>query len=294
MIWLLNSLSWIFGHLPLRTVHAVGGAIGFFAWLFSTRKKEINQRLCDSLGVSAEEAKKVLRRMYRNLGFTVAEFLRIPHMSDEVALDLISYQNLERLPADHRYIALVAHTGNWELMAALTSRIGQGKMNVVVKMLKPAGLNEFVTTVRTHWGTRVHDKRGSSRNLLRVVKENEPLGFMLDQNMKTNWGVFVNFFGKQACTSDGLAQLAAISGYEIYPILCRRDPTSRKLIAEVGEQIPSPKDRSDAEILRVTAECTSKIEDFIRKYPDQWIWMHRRWRTQKSSGEAQAVSCPAL
>jgi KDO2-lipid IV(A) lauroyltransferase len=126
-----------------------------------------------------------------------------------------------------------------------------------------------------------------------VVKKNEPLGFMLDQNMKKNWGVFVDFFGKPASTSDGLAQLSAMSGYHIHPILCRRDPQTRKLIAEVGEQIPGPKDRSDEEILRVTAECTHKIEEFIRSYPDQWIWMHRRWKTQQPLVDIPISSSPS-
>lgn len=280
MTLLLNSLSWIFGSLPLRVVHFLGAGIGGLAWLFNFRKKEINQRIVDCLGVSLAEAKRIQHGMYRNLGLTVAEFLRMPHMSEAEALSLVSYRGAEKLPLDQKYITLVAHTGNWELMAAATPLTGHGNLNIVVKSLKPEKLNDWVCKVRTQWGNRVHDRRGSSRELLRVLKTGEPLGFILDQNTKNNWGVFVDFFGKPACTSDGLAQLAAISGYEIHPVFCRRDAKTRKLIVEVGEQIPGPVDRSPEEILRVTALCTKEIEAFIRQYPDQWIWMHRRWRTQ--------------
>lgn len=281
MTWVLNSLSWIFGHLPLGIVHALGRGFGFFAWLFSSRKKEIVQRISDSLDIPEQEAVKIQHRMYRNLGYTVAEFLRMPHMSENDAMELISFKNVEKLPEDHRYIALVAHTGNWELMGAATPLTGHGYLNIVVKSLKPSWLNDWVCKTRTQWGTRVHDRRGSSRNLLRVLKKKEPLGFILDQNAKNNWGVFVDFFGEPACTSDGLAQLAAISGYEIFPVFCRREPKTKKLVVEIGERISGPNDRSDDEIHRVTAVCTQKIEAFVRKYPDEWIWMHRRWRTKE-------------
>lgn len=277
---LLEILSWVFAHLPLPIAHALGEGIGFLAWLFNFRKQEINQRICECLGVTVSDAKKIQRRMYRNLGLTVSEFLRMPHMPEEEVRDLISYHHTEHIPSNHKYIALVAHTGNWELLAASTPLFGFGNLNIVVKTLKPAKMNTWICKTRARWGTRVHDRRGALRELLRVLKTGEPLGFILDQNAKNNWGVFVDFFGKPACTSDGLAQLAAISKYEIHPVFCRRDMKTRKLIVEVGDRIPGPVDRSEAEILRVTAACTKKIEEFVREYPDQWIWMHRRWRTQ--------------
>lgn len=267
--------------MPLRIAHALGSGIGFLAWMFTFRKQEINQRICDCLGVPLKEAKEIQWRMYKNLGWTVAEFLRLPRMRDEEAMALITFQNTEQIPKDHKYIALVAHTGNWELLGACAPLKGYGNLNIVVKTLKPPQMNTWICKARTKWGTRVHDRLGSSRNLLRVLKTGEPLGFILDQNTKNNWGVFVDFFGKPACTTDGLAQLAAISGYEIHPVFCRRDMKTRKLFVEVGDEIPGPRDRSKEEIIRVTAHCTQEVEKFIRKYPDQWIWMHRRWRTQQ-------------
>ncbi|WFB37923.1 lysophospholipid acyltransferase family protein [Kiritimatiellota bacterium B12222] len=258
-----------------------GKAIGFMAWLVNSRKQEILERIESCLEVDTPTAKGIQKRMYLNLGVTVAEFLRMPHMKDQEVRDLISYQNAELVPEDRKFIALVAHTGNWEILAATTPFFGYGNMNVVVKSLKPEKFNEWLCKVRSRWGTKYHDRHGSSRSLLRVLKTKEPLGFVLDQNTKVNMGIFVNFFGKPACTSDGLAQLAAISGYTILPVFCRRDTQTLKLIVEVGEAIRGPEDRSESEILRVTQECTDKLETFIRKYPDQWIWMHRRWRTQK-------------
>ena len=106
------------------------------------------------------------------------------------------------------------------------------------------------------------------------------MAFILDQNAKKNWGIFVDFFGKPACTSHGLAQMAALSGHKIFPVTCRRERDTRNLIVEIGEEIPGPTDRSEEEVHRVTQECTRYLERFIREHPEQWIWMHRRWKTK--------------
>jgi KDO2-lipid IV(A) lauroyltransferase len=277
----LNSLSWILGHLPLSWVRKMGSGFGRLLGSLSSRKVEIRQRVMDCLEVDAKEAKRILQGMYRNLGMTVFEFLRMPHMSAEERDREITFIGMEKLKAvNYSYLAVVGHTGNWELMAATASALMKPELNVVVKSLKPESLNTWITRTRSSWGTRVHDRRGSSRELLKVLKKGKPLGFILDQNAKRNWGVFVDFFGKPACTTDGLAVLAAMSKRPIFPVFCRRDPETLSLLVEIGDEIPGPVDRSDEEVLRVTQLCTRKIEEFIRQYPDQWIWMHRRWRTQ--------------
>lgn len=279
---LLNILSWIFGKLPLRGAQNLGAVIGSAVYLFSRRKKEVDLRISECLGIERSEARNIQKRMYRNLGYTVAEFLRMPYMKREEVLDLIRYEGREKLPpADQGFIALVGHTGNWELMAAATGFLDPPvPLHMVVKSIKPAALNDWITRVRSMWGNTIHDRRGSSKQLLKLLKNNENLAFILDQNAKRNWGVFVDFFGKPACTSHGLAQLAALSGHPVFPVLCRREPDTRRLVVTVGDEIRGPENRSEEEVHRVTQDCTRSLEDFIRAYPDQWIWMHRRWRTQ--------------
>ena len=222
--------------------------------------------------------------MYRNLGYTIGEFFRMPYMKKHEVEGLIRYEGAEKLPKDQGVLFLVGHTGNWELMATACPLLNPGlDFILVVKAIKPTSLNTWINTVRAQWGNRILDRRGSSKEILRVLKKGGSLAFVLDQNTKRNWGVFVDFFGKPACTSDGLAQMAALSGHQIFPVLCRRDPESRKLIVEVGDEIPGPKDRSEEEVYRVTQDCTKVMEQFVRRYPDQWIWMHRRWKTQPLS-----------
>lgn len=287
MIPLLNTLSWIFGRLPMPLVQGLGRGLGNLTWLFSRRKREVRERIMECLGVDESTARGILRRMYRNHGMTAAEFLHMPYMSEAEAKEHIDYRNVDGIRGGgDGFIAMVAHTGNWEFMAAATSFVLPKRLHVIVKALKPEALDLWVKQTRTCWGAKIHDRRGSSRELLKVLKSGENLAFILDQNTKRNWGVFVDFFGKPACTSDGLANLAAISDYPIHPVFCRRDPKTRKLIVEAGEKIESPRDRSPEEILRVTQACTTRIEEFIRNYPDEWIWMHRRWRTRPEEENA--------
>jgi KDO2-lipid IV(A) lauroyltransferase len=204
-------------------------------------------------------------------------------MTREEVTDLVRYENLERLPEEAKGIlALVGHTGNWELMATSTAFLEHPvPLNIVVKPIKPESLNRWINNVRSQWGNSIHLRKGSSKNLIKLMKQGENLGFILDQNARRKWGIFVDFFGKPACTHHALAQLAALSGHRIFPVLCRRDLDTRKLIVSIGEEVPGPANRSEEEVHRVTQECTKRLEDFIRTYPDQWIWMHRRWNTKQ-------------
>jgi len=278
---LLKSLSWLLGHLPLKWVRVLGAGLGRLLGLVARRRSEVLTRIQECLDVPESEAKDIFKRMYRNLGVTAFETLRIPYMTDKERDRIITFTGMDKMKAEKgSFLAAVGHTGNWELCAAATTPEMGRTLNIVVKSLKPESLNHWITTARSHWGTQVHDRRGSVRDLLRILKSNDPIGFIIDQNAKRNWGIFVDFFGKPACTTDGLAQLAAISKCPVFPVFSRRIPQDGSLLVEIGDPIPPPKDRSDEAIRELTQDVTKRLEAFIRQYPDQWIWMHRRWRTQ--------------
>ncbi len=287
MILFLKSLSWICGHLPLSVVLAAGRGIGRLSALFGRRRKEVLERIQSCLGVDQAEAKKIRKGMYLNLGMTAVEVLRLPYMTEDEVRARIRYEGAEKAPArGTSTIGLVAHTGNWELLAATTSFFIDNEMNVVVKAQKPAALNDWMIKTRSRWGTKIHDRRGSIREILRVLRNGEILAFILDQNAKRNWGVFVDFFGRTACTSDGLSEIAARTGVDTYPVFCRRLP-DHNLLVTVRDPIPPPQSRAPEEVRAHTQACTKAIEDFVRAHPDQWIWMHRRWRTQPEAADTK-------
>lgn len=264
----------------------MGRGMGRTAALFGRRRKEVLDRIQSCLGVGLAEAKAIRKGMYLNLGMTAVEVLRMPYMDEAEVRSRIRYAGTEKTPPRGTpSIGLVAHTGNWELLAATTSFFIDNEMNVVVKAQKPESLNEWMIKIRSRWGTKIHDRRGSVREILRVLKNGEILAFILDQNAKRNWGIFVDFFGMPACTSDGLSEIAARTGVDTYPVFCRRLP-DHNLLVTVHDPIPPPKSREPEEIRAHTQACTKAIEDFVRAHPDQWIWMHRRWRTQPETAEA--------
>lgn len=285
MTFILNSLSWLLSRLPLRGALALGRGLGGLAGGFGRRKHEVLDRISDCLGVDRNEAAVIRKNMYKNLGMTAVEFLRQPRMSEEEVKHHIRFEGLEHAPpAGSGALALVSHTGNWELLAAASPLFYPNPLHVVVKALKPVTLNTWVTRTRSRWGTTIHDRRGSARDLLRVLNAGGLLAFILDQNAKRNWGVFVDFFGKPACTSDGLSQLAAMKNLATYPVFCRRLP-DHSLVVTLQPPLPPPPSREPEDIRAHTQACTRLIEDFVRRHPDQWIWMHRRWRTQPEVSE---------
>lgn len=276
----LNAISWLIGRLPLRGALALGRGLGFAFSCLGRRRKEVIHRIAECLGVDFPEAARIRSRMYRNLGMTAVEFLRQPHMTAQEVRAHLQFEGLEHVPPEGTAaLALVSHTGNWELLAAASPLYYPNPLHVVVKALKPASLNTWITRARSRWGTTIHDRRGSARDLLKVLNQGNLLAFILDQNAKRNWGVFVDFFGKPACTSDGLSQLAAMKALNTYPVFCRRLEDHRLLVT-IRPPLPPPAGRTPEDILAHTRACTEEIERFIRRYPDQWIWMHRRWRTQ--------------
>jgi KDO2-lipid IV(A) lauroyltransferase len=149
---------------------------------------------------------------------------------------------------------------------------------VVVKEIKGRMMDEFITRGRTRYGNHMLPRQNSFRDCLRVLKANGILGIMLDPNMIRSEGIFVEFLGKPACTTPGLAFLSAQSGAPVVPMACIRVPGGHEV--RIGEPFPAPPDREPETIRRATQEYSHAVEDAIRADPDQWIWIHRRWRTR--------------
>jgi len=226
--------------------------------------------------------------MFRNLGMTVVEILRIPHHRETMKNQFIHVEN--RHLADQAFekgkgvIALSAHTGNWEAMACMVPTLGH-PLAIIVKTLRPPALNDFVVSSRAEYGTVVIPRKGSLRQSLRWLAQNNVLGFMLDQNAKHSEGVYVDFFGRPACTSNGLAILSIKSGAPVLPAFPFREGHRHHRIV-LGEPLFPPTEASPENIHAFTQRCAKVVEDAIRSHPDQWIWMHRRWKTRQPNAVA--------
>lgn len=225
--------------------------------------------------------RRIVRDMYEHLGMTLAESLRLldePIGQIKARIEWRGIEILERERASGRGVCLLtAHAGNWELACAVLPLFGL-PVTIVAKPIRGRALAEYVRGVRTRFGLQVLPSRNSYRDCLRALRRNDLLGFVLDQNMTRYEGVFVDFFGRPACTTPGLAHIAARSGARIVPAFAERREDGRHVI-HVHPPLDPPPDTEPETLRAATQEYTKRIEDHVRAFPDQWIWIHRRWRT---------------
>lgn len=244
---------------------------------------------------SAAECRAVADGMYEHLGQTIMETLRFDALDREWVDRHVEIKDMaiarEALAKGKGAIMLTAHLGNFQLPGMIAGFFGMPITNIT-KAVKPAALNEHWTRLRARFGLKSVDRRGSFRACLAALKSNEMLGFVLDQNMKRHEGVFVDFFGRPACTSPGLALLSVVAGSPVVPAFCWRKPDGNYRI-EVLPALPPPPDRDPETIRQATQAYTAIIESVIRQHPDQWIWIHRRWRTQPLPADPPAANTTA-
>jgi len=232
---------------------------------------------------SEDEILKITRGVYRNMGIVAAEFFDIPRLTKSNIGALVDAEGLEHclkaLEKGKGVLMFGAHFSNWELEAVAASLLIK-PCTVIYRLLDSAFLEHLVLKVRTATGNRLLDKRRAMREMLRSLKRNEIVGVMLDQNVDVYEGVFVDFFGRPACTTDGLVILALHTGVPVLPGYIVRLPDGRyRFVIGPEMEVLDTGDRN-ADIVANTQRFTAEIEKVVRQYPDQWFWVHQRWKTQ--------------
>jgi Kdo2-lipid IVA lauroyltransferase/acyltransferase len=232
---------------------------------------------------SWEEILKITRGVYRNMGIVAAEFFDIPRWTKENIGEMVDSEGLENcrkaLDKGRGVLMFVAHFGNWELEAVAASLLIK-PVAAIYRPLDNALLDQLVLRVRTATGNTLLDKNRAMRAMLRSLKRNEMLGILIDQNVDYYEGVFVDFFGRPACTTDGLAILALHTGAPVLPAYMARLPDGRYRLVIGPEVAVVDTGNRNADILANTQRFTRVIEETVRQYPDQWLWVHQRWKTQ--------------
>ena len=176
-------------------------------------------------------------------------------------------------------LMLGAHFSNWELAAIAMSLVLKPAV-ITYRPLDSHTLDNLVLCVRSCTGNVLIDKERAMRKMLRSLEHNEIVATMIDQNMAWQEGVFVDFFGRSACTTNGLALLALHTDAPVVPgYILRLENGRYKMVIKEEMEVVRTGDK-DADILINTQNFTRFIEDTVRKYPDQWFWMHQRWKTK--------------
>jgi len=225
----------------------------------------------------------------------VMEFSRIPWLKKSSFNGYVTCEGLDNLREAQRkgkgVILLTAHLGNWELMAAYLGLTGY-LLDIVVRDLDNQRTDDFVRWARTRSGNRVVPKERSMRGLLKSLKKGGIVGILLDQNVTWSEGVFVNFFDRPACTNKGAALLAAASAAAVIPAFIVRKGRRHRII--IGPEIPTVNTgRKSADGVENTFRFTKVIEEMVRRYPDQWFWVHQRWKSRPDNDPRRGTELAA-
>lgn len=278
-------LKRFFAHVSPLTAARIGIVLGDIGYVLDTRHRKVarrNLRMAFGETKSDAEIKRIIRDVFRNIGQTAAEFMQIPTLTYEKGIKFISPEHRERLDeclrAGKGVVLLASHFGNWELMAAAGAVAGY-KISAVARPLDNSVLDEIVSEIRESSGLKILPRRTSALAIVRRLKRNEVVGILADQNTRKE-NVFVHFFGIKAATTPGPAVLALRTGAALLPaFMLREAPGKHRLIVEKPIKVVST-GNMEADIIATTQKCVDILEEYVRRYPSQWFWVHRRWRSR--------------
>lgn len=234
--------------------------------------------------MAAAERRKIVRGVFVSLGRQLAEFCRFPRYTRDNVAQVAVYEGFENFDAAQRrgkgVLFLTAHLGGWEVGSFVHSIHGH-TMRIVVRALDNPYLDRLVERYRTLHGNSTFEKQDFARGLISAMRAGETVGLLMDQNMTPPAGVFVDFFGVPACAASGIARVALRTDSSVVPAFTIWDDVRRKYRITFAPRLTLPKTGDDErDVLNATQLFTRVIEEYVRKYPDQWLWVHRRWKTR--------------
>ncbi len=283
---LAAGLAKLMFHLPSPMAYGIGEALGWILYVLDGKHRRIAaQNLASAFNGQwgPREIRRVTRGVFLHLSRMVVEVCRIPHLTPENLDSFIQVEGYEHYKAAKAkgkgILWIAAHLGPWELLPAASALKGE-PLHIVVRPLDNQYLDEAVNRFRRWGGNTIIPKKQALRVVLEVLKKGESVAFLIDQNITRKEGVFVEFFGRPACTALAPALLALRTDAVVLPVAIFRRGRDRHTIV-IGQEIPVIKTGDlEADLVANTARFTKALETFIRQAPDQWFWVHRRWKTQ--------------
>lgn len=282
-VWLIVTVLRVLPR-PLSRALAIGVAQCF--GLLHRRLRRVGMRNLEIAfpDMNTTERQRILRGVFTSLGRLLAEFCRFPAYTRENASDVAIYDGLDNyLAARQRgrgVFFMTAHMGGWEVGSFFHSLMGHPIYEVVRELDNPY-LDALVQRHRTLHGNKTFPKHEFARGLISAMRAGDTVGVLMDTNMTPPQGVFVDFFGVPACTASGVARVALRTDAAVVPAFTIWDTAIRKYrvcFDPAVELVRTGNDEADA--IANTAIFTKIIENYARRYPDQWLWVHRRWKTR--------------
>jgi KDO2-lipid IV(A) lauroyltransferase len=284
------ALAWCvvkpLGALPRLLARALAIALAQIIYVLHGKLRRVGLRNLQLAfpEMSPRDRRKLVRKVFTSLGRQFAEVCRFPRYTAQNVSEVVIYDGFENFDRAFQrgkgVLFLTGHLGGWELSAFAHSLYGH-PLYFVMRPLDNPYLDALVRRYRTLHGNTPILKHDPARELLRAIKQGSTVGILMDTNMTPPEGVFVDFFGMPACTASGLARIALRTDAAVVPGFTLWDPVLRKYRLRFDPPVPLVRTgNNEQDILANTQRFTKVIEDFVRRYPDQWLWVHRRWKTR--------------
>jgi Kdo2-lipid IVA lauroyltransferase/acyltransferase len=276
----------ILGLMPRRLSRALGISLGRAVYLLHVRLRRVGMRNLALAFPDKTEAERagMLRGVFTSLGRQLAELCQFPKYTPDNVEQVVVYDGLENYERAYArgkgVLFLTAHFGAWELSAFAHSLHGHW-LHVVMRPMDNEYLDRLIQSYRTMHGNKTVGKDDFVRGLLAAMKAGEVVGILMDTNMTPPQGIFVDFFGIPACTASGLARIALRTDAAVVPGFTIWDEALGKYRLRFDSAVELVRTGDlEADIVANTQKFTKVIEDYVRKYPEQWLWVHRRWKTR--------------
>ena len=286
--------------LPRRASLGVGAVLGRLFYILHGRRREL---AVDNLRAAFpsrtdRECRELLRSTFGHFGRHVIELLNFDAMSANQMMQLVDVEGAERveeaMAGETGVMYYTGHFGYWELQI-MVHACRFTPIVMVARTLDNPFLERLIERIRARVGTRVIPRHGAIRGLLRALLAKNSVGMMIDQHMQDRSAVTIDFFNRPASTTSAIASLALRTGAPIIPVFAL--PLSGGRYRMVYETPVEPPATDDPDPIRTyTQRCTDVLEMYVRRYPDLWLWMHRRWRTDTTAANADQalVGMPAV
>jgi KDO2-lipid IV(A) lauroyltransferase len=283
--------------LPMRAVLAVGTLLGRAFYTCDAPHRRLALRNLEAAFPlrTRAECQGIARDMFSHFGRLLMVLLKFSTMPPGRMLEHVEFAGEERVLHAHAQgkgvLLFTGHFGFWEINA-LVHALHLQPMAVLARPLDNPLLHQLLESVRTKTGNSVIYRRGAIRRVLRALESNQAVAVLIDQHIHSTDAVYVDFFNRPAATTSALAALALRTGAPVVPVFALPLPGGRfRMVYEHAVEPPAP-DASNA-VREFTQRCTDVLEMYVRRYPELWLWMHRRWRDADARGDHVRGMFPA-
>ena len=292
LYYVLKIISFIACALPRSICEFLGRALGNFAWLVVPRKRKqlAKGQIKMCLGVDDAEALRIAKASTVRFGPMLFEVLRFPLIRKQPD-QYVHIEGLEKLQqgmAEGRgAVIAAAHSGNWELMGGAFAMAGIPLVGVAMKQ-KDSAADRFINEYRTLIGMHITYKTGV-REMFAMLKQGWAIGLIMDQDTNRHDGIILDFFGQPTNCTPGAASMARFQNVPIFPAFMHRDEQGRHtLVVHDALHVEKTTDKR-ADIKRTTQQINDIIEAHVRKYPEEWFWLHDRWKSVRDEFSPQEI-----